>query len=100
MKCLPFAFLISLSAQAEYRAFELVITNKVTGGERIVLSALDPDQYRGYHALDPNETISYRDTWMCKGNTANKEQQICPKPDRPARAQKPSQSPDSKSTKP
>lgn len=100
MKSLTFALLLSLSAYGEYRAFELVISNKVTGAERIVLSALDPDQYRGYHALDPNETITYRDTWMCKGNTANKEQQICPKPDRPARPMKPSQSPDSKSTKP
>jgi|GEM_PF-2793100 len=100
MRYLPLAFLLSFSAQAEYRAFELVITNKVTGAERIVLSALDPDQYRGYHALDPNETITYRDTWMCRGNTANKEQQICPKPNRPPRPEKPSQSPDSKTKKP
>ncbi len=70
-----------VAAQAEYRAFELVITNNVTGHERIVLSSLDPDQYRGYHPLDANETINYRDTWMCKGNTAEKN--ICAKPDRP-----------------
>jgi len=82
-------------AQAEYRAFELVITNKVTGTEKVILSSLDPDQYRGYHALDPNEIITYRDTWMCRGNTADKP--ICAKPPRPA---KPSISPDPKSKKP
>lgn len=95
MKTLLFALFLGLSAHAEYRAFELVITNKVTGAERIVLAALDPDQYRGYHALDPNETISYRDTWMCKGNTGDKP--ICPKPET---RQKPSQGPDPKTKKP
>jgi hypothetical protein len=95
MKFLTAFILFPLLAQAEYRAFELVITNKVTGTERVVLSSLDPDQYRGYYPLDPGETITYRDTWMCKGNTS--EKQICPKPPRPA---KPSLSPDSKSKKP
>lgn len=80
------------SARAEYRAFELVIQNSVTGQERIVLSSLDPDQYRGYHPLDPNETISYRDTWMCRGNTA--EKRTCPKPEKTA------QGPDSKNNHP
>jgi hypothetical protein len=95
MKTLLFLSLLALPARAEYRAFELVITNTVTGTERIVLATLDPDQYRGYHPLDAGETITYRDTWMCKGNTA--EKQICPKP---ARDEKPSQSPDPKPTKP
>jgi hypothetical protein len=96
MRIILFSLFIAAAAKAEYRAFELVIANKVTGTERIVLSSLDPDQYRGYHALDPNETITYRDTWMCRGNTSDK--QICPKPERPQK--KPSQGPDSKSKKP
>lgn len=76
------AVLLALPAKAEYRAFELVIHNKVTGEERVVLASLDPDQYRGYHPLDANEEITYRATWMCKGNTSDKP--ICPKPEKPA----------------
>jgi hypothetical protein len=95
MKFLTPFLLFPFVAQAEYRAFELVIINKVSGTERIVLSSLDPDQYRGYYPLDQNENISYRDTWMCKGNTGNKP--ICAKPPRP---EKPSVGPDPKSKKP
>ena len=83
MKSLIAIFAFFPLARAEYRAFELVIVNKVTGAERVVLASLDPDQYRGYHPLDPNEEISYRDTWLCKGNTSEKA--VCPKPERPAR---------------
>jgi hypothetical protein len=75
-----FVLFISLPAFAEYRAYELVITNSVTGQEKVVLSSLDPDQYRGYHPLSPNEAIAYRDTWMCRGNTSEKA--ICPKPEK------------------
>jgi hypothetical protein len=76
------AVLLSPVAQAEYRAFELVISNSLSGQERTVLSNLDPDQYRGYHPLNPGESISYRATWMCKGNTS--DQAVCQKPEKPA----------------
>lgn len=72
-----FAFL-SL-AQAEYRAFELVITNAATGQERVVISTLDPNQYRGYYPVGFEETVTYRSTWKCKGNTSLKP--ICSKPE-------------------
>lgn len=86
--------LFSLYTFAEYRAFELVIRNQVTGAERVVLSNLDPDQYRGYHPLDPGETITYRATWMCKGNTS--DQPVCPKVEKAPRPNnKPEQGPDS-----
>jgi hypothetical protein len=80
MKILFIVLFLQSHAMAEYRAFELVIKNSVTGQERVVLSNLDPDQYRGYHSLELGEQISYRATWMCKGNTANKS--ICPKPEK------------------
>ena len=105
MKIVLLFLFFPLLAQAEYRAFELVITNTVTGTERVVLASLDPDQYRGYHALDPHEKITYRDTWMCKGNTGDKP--ICPKPPnhtpRPEMTSpidKPSKGPDPKSKNP
>ena len=36
---------------------------------RQVLSNLDPDQYPGYYPLKSGETLSYKDTWMCRGRT-------------------------------
>ncbi len=67
-------------AHAEYRAFELVITNSATGQERVLVSNLDPRQYRRYYPIKITETVLYRDTWMCRGNTSH-FQAICPKPE-------------------
>ncbi len=58
-----------MTAHAEYRAFELVITDSTSGQERVVLSTLDPNQYRGYYPAKPGEKITYRQSWRCKGNT-------------------------------
>lgn len=69
------------TAQAEYRAFELVISNPTTGQERVVISTMEPRRYRRYHPVKMEEQVVYRDTWMCKGNTSG-HKPICPKPDR------------------
>lgn len=74
--------LAATSAHAEYRAFELVITDSTSGQERVVLSTLDPNQYRGYYPVKLTERVSYRQTWRCKGNTADFKP-ICPKPEVP-----------------
>lgn len=66
-------------ANAEYRAFELVITDEATGQERVEISTLDPNQYRGYHPVKYTETVTYRATWMCKGNTSGKP--VCAQPE-------------------
>ena len=68
-----------LSARAEYRAFELVITNTATGTERVVIATLDPKQFRAYYPVALEEQVTYRATWKCKGNTAQKP--VCAKPD-------------------
>lgn len=77
-----FAFLIffSFHAPAEYRAFELVITDSTSGQERITLSTLDPLQYRRYYAIKMNDKVTYRATWRCRGNTSW-NRPICPKPE-------------------
>jgi hypothetical protein len=67
-------------AQAEYRAFELVIANAETGEGRTVISTLDPRQYRRYHPVHFSDQVTYRATWMCKGNTAG-HKPICAKPE-------------------
>lgn len=82
------AFLILLllvswmpSARAEYRAFELVIKNPTTGQERVVVSTLDPRQYRHYYPMRYEEQVSYRATWKCRGNTSG-HKPVCPKPEK------------------
>lgn len=47
-------------------------------GKRTILSTLDPEQYRGYHTIQPNEKIRYISTWRCKGRTTGKD--YCPNP--------------------
>lgn len=102
-----FFLLIAESLWAEYRVFELEITayaeetvvaaaDADTATEaaptatstptvppeelskRVVLSTLDPQQYRGYHIVQPNEKIRYISTWRCRGRTGNKD--YCPNP--------------------
>jgi hypothetical protein len=83
---MKFLLLILLAAQAkaEYRAFELVITDPTSGQERVVISTLDPNQYRRYYPIKPQEKITYRQTWRCRGNTSG-YQAVCPKPEKPAK---------------
>lgn len=68
------------AAQAEYRAFELVITDPTTGQERIVISSMNPFEYRRFHPVKIDEQVTYRATWMCKGNTSHFKP-VCPKPE-------------------
>ena len=70
---------LGLNAHAEYRAFELVIFNQTTGQERVLISTLDPKQFRAYHPVKYDETVTYHATWMCRGNTAGKT--ICARPE-------------------
>ncbi len=66
-------------AVAEYRVFELVITNQSTGQERVEISTLDPNQYPTYYPIKAEETVTYRSTWRCRGNTSKKP--VCSKPE-------------------
>lgn len=59
--------LVTLPALAEYRAFELAITDTRTGKTRLVTSVLDDIQYPGYHPIHRYETIAIQATWMCWG---------------------------------
>lgn len=81
-----FAFIIGfmltgLSARAEYRAFELSITEIEKNKTRTVISVLDHIQYPRYYPLNKNETIAYVDSWMCFENMSF-FRKVCPKPDR------------------
>ena len=73
-----------VTAFAEYRAFNLKITDTSNNQERFVQSNLDPIQYQGYNPLKPTEIITYTDSWMCPGRTGD-FMKIC---DNPANAPK------------
>jgi hypothetical protein len=75
-----FLIFFSQIALAEYRAFELVIVDSTTGQERVVVSTLDPRQYRKYYPVKYDDQITYRATWMCKGNTSG-HKPVCAKPE-------------------
>ena len=94
--------LFSQLAFSEYRVFELEITtyaeeekpdpSAVTTAtqaqdtkkipeaidSKIVISNLDPEQYRGYYNVQKNQNVRYISTWKCPGRTANKD--YCPNP--------------------
>lgn len=64
----------ALSASAEYRVFLLKFTQPpISPGQpeifRLLESNLDPEQYRRFYPVYPNEKISYIDTWRCYGRT-------------------------------
>ena len=70
-------YFISLSALAEYRVFNIQISN--SAATRTIQSTLDPIQYKDLYPLAPDEVISYDDTWMCFGRTDN-FLALCPNP--------------------
>ena len=75
---------LSTSAQAEYRVFRLKIqaAPEEPGGEAAVryeLSVLDPIQYREYFHVTDRESVTYVETWRCRGRTDNFKP-LCPNP--------------------
>jgi hypothetical protein len=79
---LQFFLLIPNPALAEYRAFQLRISQKNQPESfRLLVSTLDPYQYPGYFIVQESEKIDYIRTWMCWGRT--NDQAICPDPKAP-----------------
>jgi hypothetical protein len=77
---LLFPFLLHpLPAQAEYRAYRLIITNTNTGAQRTVLSNLDPIQYHDLYPVLKEEDITLDGSWKCFGDTSHKP--VCPQPE-------------------
>jgi hypothetical protein len=80
---LPLLLLAVLSgpkASAEYRAYQLNITDTEKNKSHLVMSTLDHLQYPRFHPLNKNEAIAYVDSWRCKGNMSN-FRAICAKPE-------------------
>lgn len=60
---------ISSFSWAEYRVFKLQITNSKTKQIKQFQSTLDPIQYTNLYPLAQFESITYVQTWRCKGRT-------------------------------
>ncbi len=56
-------------AKAEYRVFKLQFENSKTHLTRQILATLDPVQYQTIFPLTADETVTYVQTWRCKGRT-------------------------------
>ena len=75
-----FLFLfIFQNIHAEYRAFELTITNSTTNQSRVVQTTLDHIQYPMYFHLQKDDRIQIASTWMCRNRT-DQFMPICEKP--------------------
>lgn len=81
-------------ANAEYRAFRLVITDALNGSSRTVITTLDPLQYGQYHYLKSTERAQIEATWMCRERSENFKP-ICSGPEKSPEKQ-PEKSPDSR----
>lgn len=78
------ALLFSAAASAEYRAFLLRIAKRANPQDhRLVVSTLDPLQYPTYYTVEPDEVVTYDDTWMCRGRTGD-ARPVCTSPRAPA----------------
>jgi hypothetical protein len=76
--------LLTISALAEYRVFQLQILTYQPDGLTVAETqsfphTLDPEQYRGYFPVRPNQKIQYTDTWLCPGRTSH-HKPFCPNP--------------------
>ena len=80
--------MLTSPAFAEYRAFELVISNQTGGQGRVVVTTLDDIQYAGYHHVRKDETVAIQDTWMC-WRRSDGPAAICPNPKKAAPNSKP-----------
>ena len=78
---LSMVFILTIQlANAEYRVFKLQFTNSKTNQVRQIQSTLDPEQFENVYPPNPNETLTYVQTWRCKGNT-NHYQAHCQSPE-------------------
>ncbi|OFZ30199.1 MAG: hypothetical protein A2622_10155 [Bdellovibrionales bacterium RIFCSPHIGHO2_01_FULL_40_29] len=72
--------LITNSAGAEYRVFQIQITDSKTQNVRQVQSTLDPEQFQMVYPIGINEYVTYVQTWRCQGNT-NHHKPYCQSPE-------------------
>ncbi len=76
------ALFLSQSAWASYRVYQIKVirwgTTGAAGPQEMVLSTLDPVQYRQFHGGAKVLQTELVDTWYCPGDTSGKA--LCEKP--------------------
>jgi hypothetical protein len=75
------AFMV-MSTQAEYRVYQYNVKARnpfsMDQKSHVVTSTLDPQSYLAYHGGDETLKIDMLRSWMCYGDTSNK--QVCSPP--------------------
>lgn len=61
----------------------LLVSNPKMATARQIQTTLDPEQFKTIYPLNEGESLSYVDTWMCKGRTDDFRPH-CDKPVKPA----------------
>lgn len=70
-----FAIVLGVSAQAEYRVYQYMVSSRLTSespASVIITSTLDPNSYVMYHGGNRSIRVNLMNTWLCKGHTGNK----------------------------
>lgn len=82
MKKIILLLLFIQTTQAEYRVYQYYVkpahSLSMDQKSHLVTSTLDPVSYISYHGGNAVIKIDLLRSWMCKGNTANK--QLCAPP--------------------
>ena len=66
LSCILVSCVFAFQAKAEYRVYELLITDTATGKTRTTIGTLDDQQYRSYYLVKPTETVTLQTHWMCR----------------------------------
>lgn len=76
------AVMIMTTTQAEYRVYQYTVKARnpfsMDVGAHVVTSTLDPQSYLAYHGGMETLKIDMVRSWMCYGDTSNK--QVCSPP--------------------
>lgn len=76
---LIFMLFFCQNAVSEYRAYQYLITNKITQDNYTVVSSYDPRAYIAYHGGPESIELEMLRTWICLGYTGKKKD-ICDSP--------------------
>ena len=75
-------FMCAFYANAEYRVYQYVVSNRVEIADQpkssVVLSTMDPVSYQAYNGGSSIVAVDLLRTWICPGHTGKKD--ICPSP--------------------
>ncbi|MGK5090648.1 hypothetical protein WDW89_01380 [Deltaproteobacteria bacterium TL4] len=69
----------AISAQAEYRAYELEIFDRIQRKSEVVITSFSPNDYILSNGGPQRVGVIIRASWICYGDTSDYKQ-VCPQP--------------------